>query len=142
MDTRAYLGQIRRLDTMIKNKFSEIYALKAMACSVTAPLDGDRVQTSSDKDKMGSAVAKIVDLEGETKAIIDDYISKRQGIIRQIDSMRNTDYYTVLYSRYVSYKPFEEIADDIGRTKRQAQRIHDNAILEFERQYGDEYKDL
>ena len=78
MTTKSYLGQIERLDRMIQNKLSEIYQLKTMACSVTISNDSERVQTSRDKDRIGSTVAKIVDLERETNNIIDNFIKKRK----------------------------------------------------------------
>lgn len=63
MNTKTYLNQISRLDKMIQNKLSEIYRLKTIACSVTVSTDKEAVDVSSDKDKLGSTVTKIVDLE-------------------------------------------------------------------------------
>ena len=76
MGTKQYLGQIERLDMMIQNKLSEIYQLKTMACSVTVSNSEDRIQKTSDKDKLGSTVAKIVDLEKETDELVEQIINK------------------------------------------------------------------
>ena len=89
MDTKQYLSQIERLDKMIQNKLSEIYQLKTMACSVTVSNEKERVQTSSDKDRLGSTVAKIVDLEKETDRLVDRFIEKRNHIIEQIDGIED-----------------------------------------------------
>lgn len=139
MDTKQYLGQIRRLDNMIQNKLSEIYQLKTMACSVTVSNETDKVQTSSDKDRLGSTVAKIIDLEKETDKLVDEFTNKRNRIIQQIDDMENIDYYNVLSQRYVSRKTFKDIADKTHWSMRQTFRIHGQALLEFERLYGKEY---
>lgn len=96
MNTKTYLNQISRLDKMIQNKLSEIYRLKTIACSVTVPTDKEAVDVSSDKDKLGSTVTKIVDLEKDTDRLVDEFMRKRNHIIGQIDSMENTDYYHVL----------------------------------------------
>ena len=96
MNTKTYLNQISRLDKMIQNKLSEIYRLKAIACSVTVSTDKEAVDVSSDKDKLGSTVTKIVDLEKDTDRLVDEFMRKRNHIIGQIDSMENTDYYFVL----------------------------------------------
>ena len=96
MVTKQYLWQIERLDKMIQNKLSEIYQLKTMACSVTVSNDGERVQTSSDKDRLGSTVAKIVDLEKETDRLVDRFIDKRNHIIEQIDGIEDMNMYHVL----------------------------------------------
>ena len=67
MTTKQYLNQIHRIDQIINNKLSEIYQLKNLACSISVSSDSDRVQTSSNQDPLGNAVAKIVDLENEDK---------------------------------------------------------------------------
>ena len=138
MDTKQYLQQIERLDKMIQNKLSEIYQLKTMACSVTVSSENDRVQTSSDKDRLGSTVAKIVDLEKETDRLVDRFIDKRSHIISQIDGLDNIDYYHVLSMRYVARNTFEEIAKKTNWSIRKVFSIHGEALKEFERLYGSE----
>lgn len=142
METKQYLNQIERLEKQIQNKLSEIYQLKTMACSVTVSKETDRVQTSPDKDRLGSTVAKIVDLEKETDKLVDEFVDKRNHIIGQIDSMENVDYYHILSLRYVSRNTFDDIANKTGWSIRQTFRIHGQALVEFEKEYGAEYKSL
>lgn len=139
MTTKQYLSQIERLDRMIQNKLAEIYQLKTMACSVTVSNDSERVQTSRDKDRMGSTVAKIVDLERETNNIIDNFIKKRKKIIEQIDKIEDVDYYHVLSMRYVSRSTFEDIAKNTNWSIRKVFNLHGKALLEFEKLFGNEY---
>ena len=133
MDTKQYLSQIERLDKMIQNKLSEIYQLKTMACSVTVSNEKERVQTSSDNDRLGSTVAKIVDLEKETDMLVDRFIDKRSHIISQIDGLDNIDYYHVLSMRYVARDTFETIAKKTNWSIRKVFSIHGEALKEFER---------
>lgn len=142
MDTKQYLSQIERLDKMIQNKLSEIYQLKTMACSVTVSNEKERVQTSSDKDRLGSTVAKIVDLEKETDRLVDRFIDKRSHIISQVDGLDNIDYYHVLSMRYVARNTFEEIAKKTNWSIRKVFSIHGEALKEFERLYGREYLEI
>lgn len=139
MGTKQYLSQIERLDMMIQNKLSEIYQLKTMACSVTVSNSEDRIQKTSDKDKLGSTVAKIVDLEKETDELVDQYIQKRKHIIKQIDDIKNIDYYHILSMRYVSRNTFEDIAEKTSWSIRKVFSLHGEALLEFEKLYGNEY---
>ena len=139
MTTKQYLNQIHRIDQIINNKLSEIYQLKNLACSITVSSDSDRVQTSSDQDPLGNAVAKIVDLENEVNDCIDHFSEKRRKIIMQIDSIENQMQYQVLFSRYIERKTFEKIADDNGYSVRQILRIHGEALLQFEKAFGHEY---
>lgn len=139
MTTKEYLSQIGRLDRQIQNKLSEIYQLKTMAYGVTVSNDGERVQTSGDKDRLGSVVAKIVDLEVETDDIVDRFVERRKQIIEQIDKIENEDYYHVLSMRYVGKNTFEDIAKATNWSIRKVFSIHGKALLEFEKMYGTEY---
>lgn len=139
MDTKTYLGQVSRLDRKIQNKLSEIYQLKTMACSVTVSSESERVQTSGDKDRLGSTIAKIVDLERETDELVDNFSNQRRHIIEQIDKMDNDDYYHILSMRYVGRRTFEDIAKETHWSIRKVFSIHGKALQEFERLYGEEY---
>lgn len=139
MTTKQYLNQIARINRMINNKLAEIYQLKTMVCSISVSANEDKVQSSSDKDKLGSSVAKIVDLENEINKAIDVYVDKKERIVSQIDSIKDIMEYQVLFSRYIEYKTFEQIAEDNDYSVRQILRIHGNALVEFEKKFGQEY---
>lgn len=139
MTTKSYLGQIERLEKMIQNKLSEVYQLKTMACSVTVSNEGERVQTSTNKDKLCVAVSKIVDLERETEELIEKFSKKRKEIINQIDNLENIDYYHILSMRYVSRYTFEEIARKTNWSIRKVFSLHGKALQEFEELYGNLY---
>lgn len=142
MTTKEYLSQIERFDRVIQNKLSEINQLKRMATSITIAPKDVNVQTSSDKDKMGTAVSKIIDLEKETDKLVDNYINKRKCIIKQIDSIRDTNMYHVLSKKYISRKDLSVIAVEMGYSFKQVCRIHGNALIEFEKLYGAEYLNI
>ena len=139
MTTKEYLNQIERMDKMITNKLSEIYQLKIMACSITVSGDSERVQTSGNQDKLGSTIAKIVDLERETDELVDSLVDKRKEILSQIDNMKNIDHYDVLHKHYVERRTFQDIADSENWSIRQVFNIHGRALQEFEKMYGDTY---
>ena len=139
MNTKQYLNQVRRYDRMISNKLSEIYQLKTLATSISVATDGDRVQSSGNKDRMGNTVARLVDLERETDKLIQVYTEKRQVIISQIDSMEDMNFYDVLFHRYIEGKKFEAISEDIHYSWRQVMRIHDDALAAFEKKFGSCY---
>lgn len=139
MTTKQYLGQIERMDRMIQNKLSEIRQLKCMAISVTIQPKEVNIQVSSDKDKIGNAVSKLVDLEKETEKLIDNYICKRKHIIEQIDNINDTNMYHVLSEKYIAKKDLNVIAVEMGYSFKQVCRIHGKGLSEFERIYGREY---
>ena len=135
MTTKEYLGQIGRLNKQIQNKLAEIYQLKTMACSVTMANENDRVQTSSDKDKIGMFVTRIVQAEKEC----DELIDRRVYIVAQIDKIEDAEMYDVLAQKYILQKTESEIAEEKDRTERHIRRILSAARDMFERKYGHEY---
>ena len=139
MTTKQYLNQIARINRMINNKLAEIYQLKTMVCSISISMNEDKVQTSQGNDILGNAVAKIIDLENEINKAIDAYVDKKEHIISQIDSIQEIMEYQVLFSRYIEFKTFEQIAADNNYSVRQILRIHGNALVEFEKKFGQEY---
>lgn len=139
MDTKTYLQQIERLDRKIQNKFAEIEQLKTMATSISVAQKDINVQTFSEKDRMGSAVSKIVDLESEANEIICEFLEKRSIIIHQIDGISDTNMYHILFNRYVMMKDLGTISVEMGYSFKQVCRIHGNALKEFEHLYGERY---
>lgn len=141
MDTKKYLGQITWLNRRIQNKITEISQLRAIVTSATSlPLGSDKVMKSHDTDPMGNTIAKIIDKEREVDAMVDKYVEKRDQIINQIDALDDINLYHVLTLRYVAGKKMEEICDETGWSLRQANRLHGNALVLFEKRYGDTYK--
>lgn len=141
MDTKEYLSQVSSLEKKIQNKLTEIYQLKSMVYNVTVYNDRERVQTSSDKDRLGSTVSKIVDMEREIDALVEKFMEKRNHIIGQIEGIEDTKMYHVLFSRYVGGKTFDDIASEMFYSRMQINRLHGKAITEFEKRYGAEYLD-
>ena len=140
MDTKQYLNQISRLDRMINNKLSEISQLRELAMSVSAVKSEERVQTTPNFDKIGTAYCKIEEMEEKLDKIIDEFVDKKNLIISQIDKIENETYYEILFARYIEKKTFEKIADEMTYSWRQVIRLHGRALQEFEKKYGNTYK--
>lgn len=138
MDTKQYLSQIMKYDRMIKNKLEEIYQLRTMACNITVSNSGDRVQTSSDKDKIGCFVAKIADMERE----VDEIIDKRYLIVKQIEDLEDVNSYDVLAQIYILGKNLKAIAIDMKIEYRHLTRLHEKALKDFDKTYKMSYNVL
>lgn len=139
MDTKQYLSQIERLDRVIQNKLTEIYQLKTMACNIVVSTENERVQSSGDKERMASTVAKIVDIEREIDSLIDTQLERKNVIIGQIESLENNDMYHILFNRYVKRASFGDIAKEMNYSERHIITLHGEALQEFERKFGNLY---
>lgn len=139
METKKYLSQIERLDRVIQNKLTEIYQLKTMACNIVVSTENERVQSSGDKERMASTVAKIVDIEREIDSLIDTQLERKNVIIGQIESLENNDMYHILFNRYVKRASFGDIAKEMNYSERHIITLHGEALQEFERKFGNLY---
>lgn len=139
MTTKEYLSQIKYLNAKIKNKSLELYQLETMAYSVSGLNSNEKVQTSFKQDRMGDAVVKIINYKNEIKALRDSLMDKRKHIISQIDSIQDLNMYEVLTSHYVNRKSFDDIAAEMNYSRMQINRIHEKALQEFEKIFGNEY---
>ena len=139
MKTKDYLSQVNRLNKMINNKLSEISQLRELSVSISAIGNDEKVQTSPNFDKIGTAIAKIDELENNLDKMIDEYLVKREKIISQIDTMEEESVYQILFSRYIEKKTFEKIATEMEYSWRQIVRLHGKALQQFEKKYGEEY---
>lgn len=139
MTTKEYLFQISRLDRMVKNKLSELAELKELSCGISAVTNEERIRTTPNFDKIGTAYCKIEKMEEELDKLIDEYVDKKNEIIAQIDSMEDEMHYEILFARYIEKKTFEKIATDIHYSFRNTTRLHGKALQEFEKKYGHLY---
>ena len=113
-EAQIYLEQVERLESIIKNKLIEKQQWKEIALGITANMDGERVQSSGAKDKMGSAVAKCVDIEAEIDSLIDKLIDTKKEVTQVIERLQSVMQYNVLHQRYIQYRTLQEIADSFG----------------------------
>lgn len=141
MTTKQYLNQVKRFDVLIENKASEIEQLRSMATSITVATDTERVQTSGDKDRVGSLVAKIIDKENELNYLIDEYYESKNLIMAQIENME-TNYYQLLFYKYVNGYTFEVISEKMYYSIQHIKRMSNLALAEFEKKYGHTYLDV
>lgn len=139
MDTKTYLGQISKLDFIIKNKVEEINQLRDMACSISVSPKEVNVQSSGEPDKMGSLVSKIADAEVELAESIEKSFQKKREITQQIEMITNTNQYRILYNRYVLCKNWKTITSEMECSFRGAMSIHGRALQEFEKLFGSCY---
>lgn len=129
---KAYLQKIRLYDTHINNKMAELARLQDMVKNITPTLKDDVVASSGSKDKLGDAVAKIVDLQNEINMAIDDFVDKKTEVCATIDSLQNPDHVALLHKRYVEYLTWEQIACDMFMSYRNVLYVHGRALQAVE----------
>ena len=133
MSAKAFLEQVEKLDVLIHNKLIEKQQWKDIALGITAHMDGERVQSSGAKDKLGSAVAKCVDIEAEIDSLIDKLIDTKKVVIQTIERLSSPTEYNILHMRYIQYIPLKDIADEMGTSYTNVTTLHGRALKNIER---------
>ena len=132
MDAKAYLKQIELCDIHISSKIEEVDKMRELAAKVTSTLKADVVSESMNQDKLGDAVAKIIDLQDEINKSIDHYIDLKNEISKVIEKVTDADQAAVLYKRYFLYERWEQIACEMNMTYRNVCYIHGRALQTVE----------
>lgn len=127
-EAQEYLRQVQKLDANIDSKLEQVAHLKAMSLKITTTLKQDVVSGGGNQDKIGDAVAKIIDLEEEINRDIDAYVDKKREICRVIEAVEAADQMEVLQKRYLLYESWEQIALEMHCTYRNVCYIHGRAL--------------
>ena len=125
---QEYLLQVKLCDAHINNKLEEMAQLKALSTKITSTLKPDAVSGGGYGDKVGDAVARIVDMQNEINAAIDDYIDKKSEVKRVIEKVTNPDQLNVLLKCYILHESLEQIACEMGYSYRNICYIHGRAM--------------
>lgn len=129
MEAKDFLKQPERLDLRIKNKLIEKQQWKEIAMGITANMDGERVQSSSNsKSKMADAIIKCVDMEAEIDRLIDELIETKKKVIQTIEQLDSATEYNVLHMRYIQYLSLQDIADHYNRDYGWVTTTHGRAL--------------
>ena len=133
MEAKEYLLQVKKLDTMIKNKLIEKQQWKDIALGITANMDGERVQSSGTKSKMADALVKCIDIETEINSLIDKLIDTKKEVISVIERLSSPLQYDVLHLHYIQFVTLQEIADKYGMSYDWAKQAHKRALKNVQR---------
>ncbi len=125
---KNYLQRIEHINDDINLKTADIEQLRELSLSVTAQISTDPVQTSKSNDKMGSLVAKIVDLQNEIICDIDRFLDERQKCINLIDQVEDPQQRRLLHLRYVQFEQLKEAAVEMKISYGRARAIHGEAL--------------
>lgn len=140
MNAKEYLGQAYRIDQRIDNKIKQVESLHELATKATATLSDMPVNHSKNPHSMEDVIVKIVGLENEINADIDELVTTKQNIVRIIKKVATQDYETILEQRYLCFYSWEQIAVNMSFSIQHVFRLHNLALKEISRIMKDESK--
>jgi hypothetical protein len=132
LKAKEYLQQLQKLDKLIENKLAEKERWKCIATTTTAPLSGERVQSSGNPQKMADAVCRYIELESEINTCIDSFVDQRQEIISTIEMLEVAEY-DLLHKIYVQYLTLQDAATAFDKSYTWVTTMHGTALKHIQR---------
>ena len=138
---QIFLERVELIEQIIPNKLIERQQWQDLALSITAQMDGERVQSSGTKSKMADAVERCYDMEAEVLGAVDKLIAEKRNVVAVLERLDNPTYYKILHMKYIQHIELEDIADEIGIEYSNLTTTHGRALKQVEvlmegRQYG------
>lgn len=135
MNAKEYLQQAYRLNELIDSNQRELDQLRALSTSISAvDVSKERVQGGADShDKIGSIIAKIVDLNDIINDEIDRFVDLKTDIHNKIMLIPDNTEKLVLKYRYIEFETWESIAVELGYTFQWVHVLHKRALKNFEK---------
>ena len=130
MTVKEYLSQTYRLDQRIDAKLEQVMALRKLAAKATFTFSDDVPSGVRNARQREDIIMKTMDLENEINADIDSLIALKREIVSAIKAVPNLEYQTLLELRYLCFKPWEQIAVEMGYDLRYTHKLHKRALEE------------
>lgn len=127
-NAKEYLGQAYRNDQRINSKIEQVSALNNMATEATSTISDMPGSATRNIHRMEDVIVKIIDLQNEINADIDELVDLKAEVMNIIKSIDNLEYQTLLEIRYLCFKPWEQIAIELGYSINNVFKMHRKAI--------------
>ena len=113
-------------------KLAERQQWHDLSLSITGQMGGERVQASSDQDKMARARDKCMDMEGEILDQVYKLAEKQKEVTGVLDRLQSPIHYKILHMKYIQLKELEEIADKCRMEYTNVTTTHGRALRQVE----------
>ena len=134
-NAKEYLGQAYRIDQRINSKIEQVSALNNMATKATSTISDMPGSETRNIHRMEDVIVKIINLQDEINADIDELVDIKAEVMSVIKSIDNLEYQTLLELRYLCFKPWEQIAIELGYSINNVFKMHRKAIELLEKDF-------
>lgn len=138
-ETKNFLNLAETIKGEIKKKREKVDELRAKMECIGGLSDSERVQNTPNQDKIGTLVAKVLDLEREIDSLTVEYEIRRAQIIDRISTLDNLKEQRVMTMLYIGGKKVYQVAQRLEMSESGVKHIHSNAINELTELITGEY---
>ena len=129
MTAKEFLSQTWRINRQILAKLEQVRELRELATKASSTLSDTPFRGTQNAHRMEDIIAKILYLENETKSEIDELLTRKQNISSAIKGVSNPDHRILLERRYLAFKSWSEIAEDMRYSQDYIFTLHRKALF-------------
>lgn len=133
MNAKDYLNQAYRLDQRITSKLEQVSALRSLTQKVTASYEGEVVSHTRNVTSLEDTILRLMEAENELNAAIDTLVDLKRDVYATIQKVEKPEYQFLLEMRYLCFKSWVEIADQMHLEEHYVFRVHGQALKEVEK---------
>ena len=133
MNAKDYLNQAYRLDQRITSKLEQVSALRSLTQKVTASYEGEVVSHTRNVTSLEDTIIRLMEAESELNAAIDTLVDLKRDVYATIQKVEKPEYQFLLEMRYLCFKSWVEIADQMHLEEHYVFRVHGQALKEVEK---------
>ena len=132
MNAKEFFQRNYYLEQRVNSRLRRLSDLRQLAGRVTSSLGREPVSGSADVHKLDGTIAKIVDMECEINEDIDRLVDAKREAMAVIRQVEHLDQQLVLELRYLDFKSWPSIAEEMGLSPRWVQTLHERALAAIE----------
>ena len=131
MNAKEFLEQVRYVDRAIDSKLEQVHKLRDETTKATSLVSDMPRSSSPNLQRLEDSILKIIDLENEINRDIDWLIDLKKAARTAINAMASPEERLILELRYLCYKTWPEIGEELGFSESHIYRLHGLALLNF-----------
>ena len=131
MTAKEFLEQVRYVDQAIDSKLEQVQKLRNESTKATSLVSDMPRSSSPNLQRLEDTIIKIIDLEHEINRDIDWLVDLKKAARVSINAMANPEERLVLELRYLCYKAWPEIAEELDFSESNVYRLHGLALANF-----------
>lgn len=128
MTAKEYLNQAFIVDVGIGSKLDQLDRLNALAMKATTTFSEVPLSGTPDPHRREDIIIKIIELEDRIRDEMRRLVDLKSEIMTSISSVEDPEQRCVLEKRYLEFKKWEDIAEEMNRSLRSIYRLHGEAL--------------
>lgn len=128
MNAKEYLSQAFHIDQRINSKLEQVMKLRETSTKATATLSDMPRSDTPNVHRLEDTICKIIDLENEINHDIDKLVDLKREARDVISQLSDPDQQLILEMRYLSYKSWTQIMEELDYSETSIYRLHGQAL--------------